>query len=276
MMEKEGIFSATSGVVHRIFTISAQQVDAFKAIFPDFNDDRVTISPNGIDFDTFHAPSPPMTRDQVLAEIQHIRYDAEPAAIPAGYDHMITFVGKFANWKRLDSLLIAAKEYEATFAAKGQKVCTIIAGSGPDDAIRLYHDMASKELGLQHTYFVGPQKQPVLAKLYAVSSVGCFPSKAEPFGLDFVECMACECAVIGADSGGPKDFVGPEVGVLVSEPGGYELADNRALAKDLNTAITKALTEDWKASKGPACLALARERFGVATQVTRLISSAGF
>merc|ERR1711957_1016826 len=150
----------------------------------------------------------------------------------------------------------AAKEYEATFAAKGQKVCTIIAGSGPDDAIKLYHDMAAKELGLQHCYFVGPQKQPVLAKLYAVSSVGCFPSKAEPFGLVFVECMACECPVVGANSGGPIDFVGPDVGVLVPEPGGYEAA------------------EDWKASKGARCLALARERFGVETQVTRLLQSA--
>merc|ERR1719272_260196 len=166
MMEKEGIFSATSGVVHRIFAISAQQVDAFKEIFTDFNMNKVTISPNGIDFDTFHAPSPAMTRDQVLAEVPHIRYDAEPAAIPAGYDHMITFVGKFANWKRLDGLLMAAKEYEATFAEKGQKICTIIAGSGPDDAIKLYHDQA-KKLGLKHTYFVVPQTQPTLAKLYA-------------------------------------------------------------------------------------------------------------
>lgn len=273
LIQNEGLFAKDSPFVTRIFTISAQQVDAFKDIFPDFNDDRVTISPNGIDFDTFHAPSPPMTRDEVLAEIQHIRYDAEPAAIPAGYDHMITFVGKFANWKRLDALLMAAKEYEATFAAKGQKVCTIIAGSGPDDAIKLYHDM-SKELGLQHCFFVGPQKQPTLAKLYAVSSVGCFPSKAEPFGLVFVECMACVCPVIGANSGGPIDFVSPEVGVLVPEPGGYEAADNQALAKDLSTSITQALTEDWKGSKGAACLALARERFGVETQVTKLLQSA--
>lgn len=274
LVENEKLFCKDSENVARIFTISAQQVDAFKAIFPDFNADRVTISPNGIDFDTFHAPSPPMTRDQVLAEIPHIRYDAEPAAIPAGYDHMVTFVGKFANWKRLDALLMAAKDYETTFAAKGQKICTIIAGSGPDDAIKMYHDLAKNELGLQHCFFVGPQKQPTLAKLYAVSSVGCFPSKAEPFGLVFVECMACECPVIGANSGGPIDFVSPEVGVLVPEPGGYEAADNQALAKDLNTTITQVITEDWKTSKGPACLALARERFGVATQVGRLIESA--
>merc|ERR1711957_435986 len=84
----------------------------------------------------------------------------------------------------------AAKEYEATFAAKGQKVCTIIAGSGPDDAIKLYHDMAAKELGLQHCYFVGP-----------------------------------------------------DVGVLVPEPGGYEAADNQALTKDLSATITQAPEE---------------------------------
>merc|ERR1712203_636421 len=40
----------------------------------------------------------------------------------------------------------------------------------------------------------------------------------EPFGLVFVECMAYKAPVVGANSGGPKDFVTPEVGVLVDEP----------------------------------------------------------
>merc|ERR550532_2327133 len=126
--------------------------------------------------------------------------------------------------------------------------------------------MASKELGLKHTYFIGPQKQPTLAKLYSVSDVGVFPSKAEPFGLVFVECMACRTPVIGANSGGPKDFVDESVGRLVDEPGSYEPADLEKLAKSLNEAITTALTEDWKASKGPNGFKLARDKFGVETQ----------
>ena len=54
--------------------------------------------------------------------------------------------------------------------------------------------------------------------MYTVADLGCFPSFKEPFGLVFVECMACKTPVIGANSGGPKDFVAPEVGELVAEP----------------------------------------------------------
>jgi len=276
LIEKEGLFAKDSNIVSRIFAISAQQVDAFKEVFPDFAADKVTVSPNGIDFDTFHVPEPLMTRDQVLAEVKHVPYDGEPTAIPSGYDHMVTFVGKFANWKRLDAVLRAAVSYEKTYEAKGKKICTIIVGSGPDDAVKLYQDMALKDLGLKHCYFLGAQKQPVLAKLYSASSVGVFPSKSEPFGLVFVECMACKCPVIGANSGGPKDFVSDEVGVLVNEPGSYESADIEVLAKDLDVAITKAIDEDWKSSKADACLKLARDRFGVETQVTKLIESLGY
>jgi glycosyltransferase involved in cell wall biosynthesis len=275
IMEESGLFAKDSGIVSRIFAISAQQVDAFKEIFPDFPSDKVTISPNGIDFDTFHAPDPPMTRDQVLAELKHMPYDGEPVDIPSGFDEMVCFVGKFANWKRLDSLLKAAALYEKTFEAKGKKVCTIVVGSGPEEAIKLYQDLALKELGLQHCFFLGAQKQPTLAKLYSVSSVGVFPSKAEPFGLVFVECMACKAPVIGANSGGPKDFVSDAVGCLVPEPGSYEPADVEILAKDLDKTITQALDEDWKSSKGEACLALALDRFGVGTQVAKLIESVG-
>merc|ERR1719443_2360115 len=103
--------------------------------------------------------------------------------------------------------------------------------------------MAYVEQGLQHIYFVGAQMQPDLARLCSIANVGVFPSKAEPFGMVFIECMACLCPVIGANSGGPKDFVSDAVGALVPEPGGYEKAHNEALAKDLDATITKAIDE---------------------------------
>ena len=73
------------------------------------------------------------------------------------------------------------------------------------------------ELGLRRTYFLGPRPQDELALLFGCADVGCFPSYREPFGLVFVECMACGTPVIGADSGGPRDFVTSEVGTLVPE-----------------------------------------------------------
>jgi len=261
--------------VSRIFAISAQQVEAFKDIFAEYPDSKVTVSPNGIDLDIFHAPDPPLTREQVLAEVEHMPYEQAPVRIPAGYDEMVIFVGKFANWKRLDGLLRAAGLYEKTFESRGKRVCTVVVGSGPPEAIRQYQDLAFNELGLKHCFFIGAQTQPMLAKLYSVSSVGVFPSKAEPFGLVFVECMACKCPVIGANSGGPKDFVTEKVGCLVPEPGSYEPADVEILAKDLDKTITQALEEDWKTIKGPAGLELARDKFGVERQVSKLIESVG-
>ena len=51
------------------------------------------------------------------------------------FDKLVLFVGKFADWKRLDALLKAAHEYEKDPAMA--KVATVIVGSGPLDAQKL-------------------------------------------------------------------------------------------------------------------------------------------
>merc|ERR1712244_206867 len=116
----------------------------------------------------------------------------------------------------------------------------------------------------------------VFVEYMAVADLGCFPSFKEPFGLVFVECMACKTPVIGANSGGPKDFVTPEVGELVDEPS--ETTDLatvpngiRTLAGKLNEAISRCLMENWKGIKGEACRKLAHDRFTVAAQVSNML-----
>merc|ERR1712071_416397 len=94
---------------------------------------------------------------------------------------------------------------------------TLCVGTGPDDEANKLKALAT-ELGLKNTFLLGARGQDILAEIYTVSAVGCFPSYKEPFGLVFVECMACKTPVIGANSGGPKDFVNTEVGELVDEP----------------------------------------------------------
>merc|ERR1712061_768622 len=135
---------------------------------------------------------------------------------------------------------------------------TLCVGTGPEEEIKKLKDLC-EELGLKNTFLLGARGQDILAEIYTVSELGCFPSFKEPFGLVFVECMACKTPVIGANSGGPKDFVVPAVGELVSEP--PETTDLatvpngiETLSKTLNEHITKALNEDWKKSKGDACL----------------------
>ncbi|HVD27539.1 MAG TPA: glycosyltransferase, partial [Mycobacteriales bacterium] len=118
------------------------------------------------------------------------------------------------------------------------------------------------------TYFVGPRPQDELATLFNCADVGCFPSYREPFGLVFIECMACGTPVIGADSGGPRDFVTPEVGVLVPETD-----DRQELARSLVAAVDRALDEDWKRTKGPAAQAYAAANFSVVHQVSELLAA---
>ena len=129
------------------------------------------------------------------------------------------------------------------------------------------HDLAA-ELGLRRTYFVGPRPQDELTVLFNCADVGCFPSYREPFGLVFIECMACGTPVIGADSGGPRDFVTPEVGTLVPETD-----DRQELAASLAAAVTTAVDEDWKRTKGPVAEAYARTNFSVVGQVSKLLEA---
>merc|ERR1719251_503287 len=136
-------------------------------------------------------------------------------------------------------------------------------------------DLCAK-LGLKNTFLLGARGQDILAEIYTVSDLGCFPSFKEPFGLVFVECMACRTPVIGANSGGPKDFVTSEVGELVAEPPettdlSTVSAGIETLGNTLNEAITRSLKEDWKKSKADACIKLAHDKFTVGAQVSNML-----
>ena len=114
----------------------------------------------------------------------------------------------------------------------------------------------------------------MLAKLYGAASVGVFPSFEEPMGMVFIECMACGTPVIGANSGGPRDFVKPPVGALVPECPG--LWDDRArFCADLADTILTAIKEDWKKTKGPTALKLAMDEYSTLTQVKGMVKAWG-
>merc|ERR1712070_587785 len=183
----------------------------------------------------------------------------------------ITFVGKAAEWKRQAALLHAAAAYEKDFP----NMVTLCVGTGPEEEIKKLTDLCEK-LELKNTFLLGARGQDVLAELYTVADLGCFPSFKEPFGLVFVECMACKAPVIGANSGGPKDFVSAEVGELVAEP--PETTDLstvpagvETLGKTLAEAIGRALKDDWKSKKGEACIKLAHDKFTVCAQVSQML-----
>merc|ERR1712232_1487040 len=210
-------------------------------------------------------------KDVIVEQTKEILWPAAAPSDPEKYTKMVTFVGKAAEWKRQAALLHAAAIYEQTF----DDLVTLCIGTGPEEEMNKLTSLA-EQLGLKHTYFLGPRGQDILAEVYTVSNLGVFPSFKEPFGLVFVECMACKTPVIGANSGGPKDFVTPDVGELVAEP--PETTDLatvpngvETLGKTLNEAISRSLKEDWKKSKADACIKLAHDKFTVGAQVSNML-----
>ena len=258
----ERVFDAVGGV----FVISESQKDRFLTVFDEYDPERVFVTPNGIDPGVFHVDDT-LERDAVLARFPTKPYEGSgqaPRSIPAGYDRMVFFAGKFADIKRIDCLLHAATAYEATARRAGLRVATVIAGSGPLEDQRLYQDLAV-ELGLSDVFFVGPLSQPDLALLYNVADVGVFPTKFEAFGLVFLECMACGTPVIGTAAGGPTEFVDPSVGELV-----HDFDTNEEFASALGETVGRALLEDWKRTKSANALATA-SRYTIAVQGERML-----
>lgn len=273
MMEKERIFDygAPEGSVDLVAAISTQQIDALVDIFPTFPRERVVLSPNGYNQAVFHPPksggSTLSDRLEILQRFETQPFEGSPHAprrVEGAFDAVVVFCGKFADWKRLDALLHAASIYERT----SPNIATLIIGSGPhQDQVKM-QTLALDQLGLERTFFLGPRGQDELSLLFGAADVGCFPSRNEPFGLVFIECMACATPVIGANSGGPRDFVTSEVGALVSET-----EDTEALAAALAETIRTAIAEDWKTSKGPIAATKARQDFSVVAQVQALLDA---
>jgi glycosyltransferase involved in cell wall biosynthesis len=247
-MQREKVFE---GGVDVVASISSEQIEAFSEVFPEFPRERVVLSHNGYNDRVFRES------DTAPAEALAQLADDVP-----DFDAVVAFCGKFADWKRLDALLRAAAQYEQ----EDRRIVTVVAGGGPEEQQRAMRDLVA-ELGLRRVVFLGPRQQEDLATMFAAADVGVFPSWREPFGLVFLECMACGTPVIGADSGGPRDFVTPEVGVLVPETD-----DRQELADSLAAAIDRALDEDWKQTKGPGAAAYAREKFSVVRQVSDLLA----
>ena len=181
--------------------------------------------------------------------------------INVDYDEMVLFVGKMADWKRVDALVRAASVYEKKIE---KKILTLIVGAGPaEDLKRL--QLLAKEKNAKNVIFCGPKMHSKLVRLYNVATVGVFPSKDEPFGQVFVECLACGTPVIGADSGGPRTFISKECGFLVPESD-----DKNEFSKRIANTVIEAVQKDWKNTKMEAALQTA-EQFTIFSKTKKMM-----
>lgn len=258
MMQEEAVFESADMIACCV-AISEQVKETFIGIFPNYPANRILVCPNGVNNLIFH-PQPDLTPAAILPTFS-TAFVESPVTLPSRADHVVVFVGKFADWKRLDAVLYAAEKYEKWAHSKGKSIVTIVAGTGPGDAPQKMVKFV-ESLSVKNVFLVGPQSQRRLAELYSIADVGVFPSFQEPQGLVFVECMACGTPVIGANSGGPSNFVTPAMGSLVAEniTESKQLMDvtkTKELASLINTTVIKSIDESWKKTKKDAALGFA-------------------
>eukprot|EP00933_Yihiella_yeosuensis_P016143 TRINITY_DN1389_c3_g1_i6.p1 TRINITY_DN1389_c3_g1~~TRINITY_DN1389_c3_g1_i6.p1 ORF type:complete len:507 (-),score=130.52 TRINITY_DN1389_c3_g1_i6:237-1664(-) len=260
LTQEHGVFNGT-GMTSGVWVNSKDYIEKFASCFESYDMTRAVYSQIGVNQKTF-CPKPVTIDKDVVPELR----DADKKRFE-GIKRIVTFVGKFADWKRLDAVLYAAAEYEKKFEDLG----TIIIGSGPPEAIEQYEGLA-KKLELKRCFFLGPKGQDVLAKFFTMSEVGLFPSWKEPFGMVFVECMACGCPTIGAKSGGPTEFVKPAQGLLIDEEEEWRTEEGISrFGKRLGEAVDKALTEDWKTTKKDGCVKFVEENFSTTAQCSAML-----
>jgi glycosyltransferase involved in cell wall biosynthesis len=162
----------------------------------------------------------------------HVDQIKKQLGLPA-HTKLISFVGKFTDFKGIDILIQAMQQVQSEVA----DVHLALAGDGE---LRPQMEALASELKLTGIHFLGHQNQTQVAMLYSAADVSIVPSRVEPFGLVAIEAMACGTPVVATDAGGLPDFVNNEVGALVP------MENPDALAE----AIIAELAQDTKQTKG--------------------------
>jgi glycosyltransferase involved in cell wall biosynthesis len=234
---------AAAEEAHGLIAIS-RQVAADTVATYQVRQEKVRLIWNGFDSNIFRV-IPWATKATVLQEL----------GITDGEDDrpLVSFVGKFTDFKGIDVLLRAAARYERTIPG----IRTILVGHG-----QLYAEMGrlASDLGLQNVHFAGHQPQPMVARVYNAADVSVVPSRVEPFGLVAVEALACGTPVVATDKGGLPDFINERVGTLVP------VDDDVALSE----AIIAEVVGGSKRTKGPYAAQYAAEGFSWTGQVAKM------
>ncbi len=204
--------------------------------------DKVHLIANGFDANIFSVQEE-LDKASVLEE-----FDLPAVDVP-----VVSFVGKFTDFKGIDVLLRAAAIYEEQLAG----VQTLLVGHG-----QLWEEMHNlrDELGLTGVHFLGHQPQPTVARVYNIADVSIVPSRIEPFGLVAVEALACGTPVVATNAGGLPDFINDRVGALVP------VGDHVALAQ----AIIQEVEAGSKQTKGRFAAQYALDDYSWPSQVTKM------
>jgi len=136
-------------------------------------------------------------------------------------------IGAMLWWKGFEYLLSAMKIVQD----KDENIELWIGGSGTD--VKGIIEMA-KRIGLKNTKFLGYIRQEDVVKMYNSCDAFISASPEEPFGITFVEAMACGKPVIAINNGGPREIVAKGTGFLAKPKSTLDLAEKILRAKDSN------------------------------------------
>jgi glycosyltransferase involved in cell wall biosynthesis len=167
-----------------------------------------------------------------------VRY-AEDDVIEAFFDArtgesrpVLMFVGRFLGFKRVPLLVRA---YARARPRMSVPAPLVIWGGAPDEWEGEHPHSVATRAGVSGVFFAGWRGHDDLPLGLACADCFVAPSTAEPFGLVYLEAMACGLPVIGTLSGGPPSFID----VVPGEPDGWLVPpdDEEALAEAIVQAV---------------------------------------
>lgn len=134
---------------------------------------------------------------------------------------VFVFVGRLIWLKAVDLLIEAFAELPANARL-------LIIGDGPERA-RLT-EIAGKSPASARIEFLGFRKQPEIRDIVSAATALVLPSLHECGGAVILEAFACRTAAIATDWGGPREYVTPETGYLISPDSKQGFIDGLAQA----------------------------------------------
>jgi len=170
----------------------------------------------------------------------------------------LIFVGRLVSDKGVDLLLRAL----GMLRREGLEPDMTVVGDGPEAG-----DLSalSRELALGHQVsFVGQKTGEELVRLLNEHHIMVIPSRwSEPFGVVALEGIACGCVVVGSESGGLKEAIGP-CGITFAN------GSERALLDALKRVLLDQTLEDSLRRAAPGHLAKFKAR-EIAQEYLRLL-----
>jgi len=145
---------------------------------------------------------------------------------------VLIFVGRFLGFKRVPLLVRA---YARARTRMSVPAPLVIWGGAPGEWEGEHPHSVADAVGADGVFFAGWRGHDELPLGLACADCFVAPSTDEPFGLVYLEAMACGLPVIGTRSGGPPSFVD----VVAGEPDGWLVPpdDEAALADAIVHAV---------------------------------------